>query len=311
MILQLSEECPIFRTSAEPHLQRLLYVITMQRWHLVATPSPDRLRSILPEHLWRLYQDSLLQTYKKVTTSAMTIAMNPKCHECDPEKLVQFFTLPVAVIVEDAHSDGAWIKLVADNLRPQLAQLASGTSPCLQFHHAGGIGQIPGEIERVATRYQNSRQDVHWPLRVVVISDSDAKLPGVESTQARAVRQAAARAGADVHVLQKRTIENYVPDDTLIEYANIRRSSRPAADYIAGFGRVARDHYPIKKGLTSEEVDEADGLYGREPRLEVGMGDFIKDLLENFYYLVQRHQLQQRDYANELETILDILERNI
>ena len=311
MILQLSEECPIFQSASEPYLQRLLYTITMQRWHLIAMPSPDRLESILPDHLWRTYRDLLLQTYKQATTSAMTIAINPNCNACDPEKLVRFFTMPVVVIVEDVHSDGAWIRLVASNLRPRLARQTTGDSPCLEFHHAGGITQIPAEIERIAKLYQSSRQAAHWPLRVVAVSDSDAKLPGTISQQATAVRAAAIKTGADFHILNKRTIENYVPDETLMDYASVRRSSLPAAEYITSFGKVARDHYPMKKGLTSEEVSQVGGLYGKAPRIEIGMGDFIKDLLENFYHLTKRHQLKQRDHTGELEALLDILERNI
>jgi len=311
MILQLSEECPIFQSASEPYLQRLLYAIAVQRWHLIAMPSPDRLESILPGHLWRTYRDFLLQAYKQATTSAMTIAINPNCNACDPEKLVRFFTMPVVVVVEDVHSDGAWIRLVASNLRPSLARQAVGDSPCLEFHHAGGIGQMPAEIERVARPYQTSRQAAHWPLRVVAVSDSDAKTPGTMSQQAAAVRAAAINAGADVHILHKRTIENYVPDETLIDYASVRRPSLPAAEYITSFGRIARDHYPMKRGLTPEEISQVGELYGKAPRIEVGMGDFIKDLLENFYYLTKRQQLKRRDHSGELETLLDILERNI
>ena len=52
-------------------------------------------------------------------------------------------------------------------------------------------------------------------------------------------------------MLQKRTIENYVPDDTLLNYASVRQHKQSAADYITKIKGKARDHYPIKRGLSS------------------------------------------------------------
>ena len=311
MILGLSETCPIFAADAEQHLQRLLYSIGIESWHLLAMPRPDRLEVIIPSHLWKLYGEFLIQSYKQAANSPMTIAIVSDCGQCDPERLVTFFTRPVAIIVEDIHSDAAWLKLVANRLRPRLARRMEGATSCVDFKHAGGIGQIPTEIERIASIYRRMRLNDHMPLRVVAVSDSDAKLPGKPSDQAKAVHSTAVREGVDAHVLQKRTIENYIPDDALLDYASSRRDKQTAAEYITKFSGKARDHYPVKKGLTAEEVAEVGEMYGRSPQYDIGMGEFMRDLLAHFYHVVGTHQLKQRDHDNELEGLLDLVERNI
>jgi hypothetical protein len=311
MILGLSESCPLFTSDAESHLQRLLYNITLESWHLIATPGPDRLKAILPSHLWQLYGDVLIQSYKQTVSSPMTVAIIPDCGHCNPDRLVAFLTLPVAVIVEDIHSDAEWFKAVANTLRPRLARRMTGTRPSIEFKHAGGISQIPNEIERLAAIYRRMRLAEHLPLRVVAISDSDAKLPGAPSSQARAVQSTAAREGIDAHVLRKRTIENYVPDDTLLAYASVRREKLSAANYITKFNGKARDHYPMKDGITEHEIEEVGGLYGRSPQLNVGMGEFMRDLLTHFYQLIEMRPLRQRDQDSELEILLDLVERNL
>jgi hypothetical protein len=41
------------------------------------------------------------------------------------------------------------------------------------------------------------------------------------------------------------------------------------------------------------------------------MGDFMSDFLTNFSFTAEGHQLRNRDHANELKTLLDLLERNL
>ena len=142
MILGLSETCPLFSRGSESHLQRLLYAIAIENWPLIALPGPDRLEAVLPSHLWQLYGDVLIQS-KQTVNSPMTVAIIPDCIHCDPERLVQFLTLPVAIIVENIHSDAEWLRLIANRLRPRLARRMEGTSPSVEFRHAGGIGQMP------------------------------------------------------------------------------------------------------------------------------------------------------------------------
>ncbi len=311
MILELSEACPVFEANAEVHLQRLLYAVAVQGWHLIAVPSPDRLEVLLPPHLWRTYREFLRQSYKQVINSPMTIASHSDCSSCDPALLITFYTLPVLILVEDVHSDGEWVRFIAIKLRPRLARRMTSRYPDIEFRHAGGIGQIPAELRRLSKQYRANRPADRIPLRIAAISDGDAKLPGVQSADARAVVRAGAETGADVHVLRKRTIENYVPDEALLNYA-AKHDSQRAAEYITSLRGHARDHYPVKAGLTDAELSEVGSLYGNSPPAGLGMGEFMRDYLANSAYsITEGHQLKGRDASGELDELLDLLERNL
>jgi hypothetical protein len=182
LIIQLSESCPILVSDqAVPQLHRLLYSITIHQWHTIAIPSPDRLKKIVPAHVWEVYGTFLVQAFKRSVNSSETVAFHSDCGSCDPVKIADYYSLPLVLIVENITTDGALVGLVANKLRPRLARKMTGKHPALAFHQAGGIGEVPKSIRRLALIYDRARPDKDLPLRVVVLTDSDAKTPGQES----------------------------------------------------------------------------------------------------------------------------------
>ena len=313
MILSLSEDCPIFRPAAELHLHRLMYTIAVQGWHLVALPDPARLEGVLPPHIWRLYGPYLRQSYKEIVNSPQVIARHADCAECDPAKMATFYALPIAVIVEDIESDASWLKYIASKLRPRLARRLAGANAAFEFQHAGGIGHIPSELRRLGERYRAARPAAGLPLRLVAISDSDSTYPGNIPPPAREVTRVASAEGAMAHVLHKRAIENYIPDESLHQYASKRPDYRGAVAHITSLKRAARDHYPMKPGLTEADlaVSQVRDLYESSPLLGLGLGNFIIDFISNFASYTDPRQLMQRDGVGELTALLDMLEGNL
>ncbi len=312
MILSLAENCPIFGPAAEAHFHRLMYTIVIQRWHLLALPDPTRLKELLPLHVWQLYGSYLSQAYKEAANSPQLIARHADCGNCDPVKIAAFYALPTTIIVENIESDASWLRYIASKMRPRLARKLTGANPPFNFLHAGGIDQIPSELSRLGERYRSARPSDGLPLRLVAISDSDAKYPGHMPVPARQVVKVAAAEGAMAHVLRKRAIENYIPSESLHEYASKRPDARDAVEYIMGLERAAHDHYPMKSGLTDPELSLAQigALYGQAPSLDLGLGNFIMDFIANFAGYTSPKHLEKRDGVGELMELLDMLEGN-
>lgn len=308
MIISLSEECEIFKPNNEVHLHQLMLTL-VSKWHAIAHPSPNRLESILPPHVWRLYGDFLRQAYKTIANSKRTWVSHTSCSMCDPENLARFYSLPALLIVENAATDGEWVRLVAQQLRPALAKLFGGRHPSISVVQAGGIGEIPKELRRHARDYGSVRPAGNVPSRILVLADSDAKRPNEPSGQARKVETEARSVGVSVHILRKRSIENYVPDGALLEYARSRADRMSAVRRIIALSGPARDHYPMKSGLASSDASEP-GLYSQFD-LRVGLGDFMADLIENFYHSMTPNELRRRDGCGELDALLDELEKNL
>ena len=88
---------------------------------------------------------------------------------------------------------------------------------------------------------------IQIPLRK---PDGDGDIPGEIKPNVRLVQQACENKGISSWTLLKRTIENYIPDETLdawIPYPDSEKGKCVAA--IKRLDKDQRDHYPMKKGL--------------------------------------------------------------
>jgi hypothetical protein len=311
MILIIAEDCPIFKPGAEPHLQSLLHTVVIKERHTIASPAPDRLKELLPQHVWNDYGESLVRGSKRAINSFQRWVQNADCSSCDPAKVAHFWELPTVLIVEDLDTDGDWFKLVSRKLRPRLMSYMDGRYIGLEIRHAGGIPRIPRELERMSQRYRHSRPSEGLPLRVIALADSDAKTPGNPSAEARSVAQTAQTCDAVAHILQKRTIENYLPDDSLHQYARRHPDRREAIHFITSLTGPARNYYQMKDGLSEAELAATGSMYppGTPPRL--GMGNFIRDFLTDYSIRVDEQSLRTRDGVSELEELLDLIEENL
>ena len=277
MKLMLAPTCPIFDEPNRLYLDRVLAAVG-RGWHVIAHPPINLLSELLPADAWNTYQEILKQGVKRATYG--TITASPSCDSCDAEALADALTSPLRIVVEDAGTDGGWIALVARVLGyPRLHRMLTKLPhPMVETRHAGGIGQIPTDLAR-ATAVTPA-----WPEfgrhRVVALCDSDGHRPGERSTQASAVRRAADQLNATAHVWSKRTIENYLPDDLLREFANSRRDRESAVALVLELDRTARDCYPIKDGLKLEEKQDCADIYPADLETGIGIGDVMSDVLK-------------------------------
>lgn len=311
MIIALSEACPIFQPEAEAYLQDFLFTLAVKRRHILAQPSPDRLRDLLPERLWDLYEDYLIQSPKQAINSPQRWVHISDCNTCNAAKIAHFCELPTALIVENVATDGAWIRFIINKLRPRLTRYIAGRHIGLEIRHAGGNGEIPKELERTVERYRESQPAHTLPLRVIALTDSDAITPGAMSANASQVLRVATHLGAIAHIFTKRTIENYVPDSSLRTYGRRRPDHEAAIRFITSLGAPARDHYPMKKGLSDTEIDATGNMYPPGTPTGLKMGDFIIDFIDHIGQGVEASELKKRDGVGELDRFLSLLEENL
>jgi hypothetical protein len=124
MNIALSEQCPIFDPKHEAHLHLFLHTVAVRRWHAIVSPSPDRLKGMLPGHVWNPYGEFLRRAHRAAVNSRSTWVSHPDCGACDPEKVARFYDLQSILLVENTHTDGGWIRLVATRLRPSVARFS-------------------------------------------------------------------------------------------------------------------------------------------------------------------------------------------
>ncbi len=175
---------------------------------------------------------------------------------------------PLVILVEDRESDGVFLDIVVEELGwPELQTLwAIGkkvTPPATEIDTAGGKDAIPQRIERAVSDAAAERR-AH---RLFVLCDSDTRWPSDDkpARTVAAVREACARFDVPHHVLRKRCVESYIPDQV---FEAVREDPRNLShvdrfDALLRRSRAQRDHFPVKDGLDVVERSEAlqAGLY--------------------------------------------------
>jgi hypothetical protein len=310
MYLSLSRTCPIFQPENRPQLLAILDRVR-RGWHVVASPAPDVLRELLSGETWDIFSDALLEGYK-LAANAHTILSPDECGVCDPSALSDFLASPVELLVENGTNDGRFVTLMASLLRPRLGRQFAGSSPQVRILHGGGIGEVPKEIRRAAPSHQ-ARQVGGLPIRFAVLTDSDATRRGEESEQAKAARAQANQSGVAIHILANRSIENYIPDGVLADYAWKNRHLADAVDSILKLHSEARDHYPMKDGLPEDigTSKEHEPYYEGCPR-KAGLGaSFVETVLDEHPHAFNRVDVRSRDHLGDLDQFLRVLESRV
>jgi hypothetical protein len=236
---------------------------------------------------------------------------------------------PLAILIEDREADGTLIDIVVEELGSEelKALWRNGRAvapPAFEFNTAGGLGSMPDRIARLAADAAAAGR----ALRLFVICDSDTRWPGDTGHRSlrdvERLRARCAEFAVTLHVLWKRCIENYIPDEVYEE----ARTESTRADEVERFDAwlrrtaVQRDHFPVKSGLSAEEREAsiAAGLYEisemadlrrLEKKLFPGRGRLLQMLVEGRRAMFTAEGLRTRDGRGELDALLDAIAREL
>ncbi len=234
---------------------------------------------------------------------------------------------PLVVLVEDREADGVLLEIVVDelgspSLRALWARAKEVTPRAVEITTAGGVGAIPGRVDRAAKDAEGEGR----PIRLFVLFDSDCKWPGDAevTTSSEAVRQACDRHLISYHMWKKRCSENYIPDQ-VFEAARADPFNTSHVDRFDALLRrtpTQRDHFPVKDGLSKEERFRAcqAGLY--DDSEEEDLAVLEKPLFPKRPRPLQRLQaerrdsftaagLRERDGEGELDALLAAISREL
>jgi hypothetical protein len=156
---------------------------------------------------------------------------------------------PLLLLAENAVSDGA---LVEAALRvfgaPKAIELCFGAPsrlepPSFQIESWGGNGELK---KLIVARLTEAAARGRAP-RLVVVTDSDGEWPGDVKPDAKEIRDKCSDEGVPCPPLNKRTVENYIPDAVWRAWASVREraNARPAVEALLKLSPAQRDHVHI------------------------------------------------------------------
>lgn len=158
---------------------------------------------------------------------------------CDPGEARRLATNPLRVILENATSDGGFVRSVAATYAATAVTTAIAKG-WLVFDQAGGSGEF---VKRATALLALSVP----PLRILCLMDSDRLVPGpLPPTVAKRCSELTAL-GVDSFVLHKREVENYLPPSAIDR-------DRTRSVYVSWLRLtpVQQDHYDMKYGFRED-----------------------------------------------------------
>jgi len=302
-------------------LDRILYTVE-DGWHLWQVDDPELVesggwlegaRASLRELFERAVRSGAYRSDRQrgPHLEVVVVTREPAVDtELAPGAARRYLSRPLEVLVENQFTDAAFVEVIIEHLGwDALRDLLQCAPPPLAIRGAGGAGEMPKHISQCV---QAAAAD-KIPLRLVVLADSDGHMSGEIREKATRVRDLCQEHDVPCHVLRKREIENYIPDDVLVAWSRPRGSSerRARVEALRRLDRQQRDHYPMKKGLRNKAGHSAElfSTISAEDRaaLDQGFGSDVIAVLSKEPQAVTADGLRQRDGCGELDAILRMI----
>lgn len=257
-----------------------------ERWVSSLDPSTRR--------MWQAMVEGVLQReqfeparYEVALTSGREVSWRSATPALPVNFALDLLVQPYRFILENNVNDRAFVLALSGYEARRVLEDAERRS-WLVFEMGGGSMIVP--------RINEVRRS-EWLRRTSsVLIDSDAMRPprpgekqtDVDGLQARAARKQAAEGGVDtvdLHVLRRRSIENYLPLTALDRWASGSPTRRRMVKAFRRLSEAQRHHYGMKSGFNGDaaEAQRAGELYAGVPSrvhdtLATGFGSDIAAL---------------------------------
>lgn len=239
----------------------------------------------------------------------------------------QIAQTPLRVLTENDVSDGALVVAALKAFGSTKTQeLCFGrpsrlAPPALQIESRGGHG----ELKKLLARYVADSATSGRPPRLVVVADSDGEWPGDIKEHAQTIRSECANASVPCPPLNKRTAENYIPDDAWrVWVADISRTNmRPAIEALLRLSADQRDYVNMAATGTdpwdlskpdanslfqTPQVASADAALLKDAHLKGKRDHMVILALNNYSDALFAADLRRRDQNGDLLALVQSIE---
>lgn len=251
---------------------------------------------------WDLLDAAMFRTvtiHVGAATDDAWFAQPPRISVAQALELVE---TPFRILLENGRYDKAFLlAMCGDDDHDLLVRLEREKR--LMFIGPGGIDELR-EVVRETYSGEKGRHIRCWAM-----FDCDAASPGAYSSAALATAGVCDEADIACHMLQRRAIENYLPNGTLNTWAYSSASTKleriPKVEALFRLTADQRSHYHMKNGLSEKPTDEEALLFGGVPQqdrdlLTEGFGRKLSDL----YREIPRDKLRRHIRAGQTDVEL-------
>lgn len=297
-----------------------LFIDGKHTWLITDAPSIEKSQ-------WFLGEGRMQERFKKLAVKSVHlgkkqkssirtihITLTPKSsskEEFQPAIAKTILESPLYIILENFSSDKAFLDAIIKAYNHQTIQTAL-SKEWIKIDTTGGTGQIPKKIAEHFVKANNPR------LFVLVDSDKvnrNAEYPDNIQT----VIDSCKEKSLPYHILGKRAIENYIPEEAL---KNASDDVQDIYDAYCGLTDEQKDFYDLKKGFSGKgklpegqaelfnKITSKDELF---KKLRAGLGS--KELRANNLHTlfkneaVSKENLEERCRSTNAYELKEILEK--
>jgi hypothetical protein len=244
-------------------LREVIYCLSAHsKKHSIETSSTIKLMEVVPAHLQEMVKRLVTMSSNRSYKFSIEVDNDPSNDDAFcVEDLNQYLSKSSVVIMENENSDGLFLDVVLRTLEEH--KIIAGKNDSWEIRGAGGCGEIVSAITNECVKFKKKP-------RIFVIHDSDLTYPGQPlGVVHENIKAKAQEAGVHEFMLQKREVENYIPDDSILHI-------KAKLDVLSSFTvltKIQKDFFDYKKGLSSP-VEEYQDIYNT-------LSDETKDKIRN------------------------------
>jgi len=194
------------------------------------------------------------------------------------EEGITYLTMPLTIVLENELNDGHFVEAIISKFLPNDKKIDVGqykSNNWLVFDGAGGKVNIPSKVE---SRYQSCGYKKKM-LKLYVIFDSDKKFLG-DSDKNVSLKEKLDELSIPHHELEKRSIENYIPEELFREEPFYCKANSEWIDAYSYLSEQQKDYISIAGGYSVDVKKEADNksVPFKNRYFNRDQFDFIKDI---------------------------------
>lgn len=238
---------------ARMQLSFLLYLVVYKTCYVLSikddVTETDYYKS-LPQSLQEVLGSAFLASVTASTEADCLVGLGyeseTKERKFSLQESISYLLEPSSVVLENGLNDAFFITAVLRCYDDSMQMVDFLEKGWLQFDNAGGCGNIKNFLQARVNHYKNKTKF----LKCFVVVDGDCQYTGQEQTKYNNLKKYLEKWGIGYHILEKRTMENYMPMAVLDAQRGAMK--REWTQAYSALTPQQRDHLSISGGFSQD-----------------------------------------------------------
>jgi hypothetical protein len=236
-----------------------------RRYDLVADLLQDGIEEtlgLLPKELRSLLKEAFVQWVEGPMQSPdMVVSVSGAGDHFSLTEALAFLSQNFEIVLENSNNDSYFVEAISRNFKKRSKKIERfKKNHFLEFGNAGGVNNIENYLARKMRNFEFLPKIGSRYLRAFVLLDSDKSYPGEAKPEREALIGYLKQHNIPFHILEKREMENYLPDAAFSEVNGDE-------EFILAYLRltsVQKDYFDIEKGFPDRNRDSPFGVANPE-----------------------------------------------